>query len=70
MSQKNRTNDPMKTKNGRPRLGPLSMAQLKDLLTKTARPKDKNKIQSRLRELQSRAGNQVELEISKSSNDH
>jgi hypothetical protein len=33
--------NPMMTKNGKPRLGPLNMKQLTDLLAKTTKPKEK-----------------------------
>jgi hypothetical protein len=56
MSQKNRKSDPMKTKTGKPRLGPLNIQQLESMLEKTAKPKEKSKIINRIRELQSRPG--------------
>jgi hypothetical protein len=56
MSQKNRKSDPMKTKTGKPRLGPLNVQQLESMLEKTAKPKEKSKILNRLRELKSRPG--------------
>jgi hypothetical protein len=40
--------NPMLTKNGKPRLGPLNLKQLNDVLEKTSRPKDKAKIQKRI----------------------
>jgi len=46
--KKIRMNDPLKTKNGKTRLGPLSLAQLMDMLEKSSRPKDKAKIQNRI----------------------
>lgn len=46
--------DPMKTRNGKTRLGPLSIAQLEDLITKTSRPKDKDRMRTRLSQLQAR----------------
>jgi len=46
--------NPMLTKTGKTRLGPLNLAQLKDLLEKTSRAKDKGKIMNRIRELESR----------------
>jgi hypothetical protein len=49
-------NDPMKHKTGKTRLGPLTVAQLEDMLSKTSRAKDKSKIENRLRELKSRKG--------------
>lgn len=47
--------DPMKHKTGKPRLGPLNLAQLADLLEKSARPKDRAKIQSRINTLEKRS---------------
>jgi hypothetical protein len=47
-NQRTRMNDPMKTKTGKTRLGPLSLAQLTDMLEKTSRPKDKAKILNRV----------------------
>jgi hypothetical protein len=44
--------DPMKTKTGKTRLGPLSLAQLNDMLGKSSRPKDKSKIVSRIKRLE------------------
>ena len=55
-SQKNRVADPNKTKNGKPRLGPLNIQQLETMLEKTARPKEKSKIINRIRQLKSRPG--------------
>jgi hypothetical protein len=49
-------NDPMKHKGGKPRLGPLNVTQLEAMLKSVSRPKDKSKIQNRLRELKSRKG--------------
>ncbi len=46
--------DPMKHKSGKPRLGPLNLSQLKDMLEKSSKPKDKAKIQNRIRVLESR----------------
>jgi hypothetical protein len=56
MSQKNRKSDPMKTKTGKTRLGPLNIQQLESMLEKTAKPKEKSKIINRLRQLKSRPG--------------
>ena len=53
--KKIRVASPMLTKNGKQRLGPLSLKQLTDLLEKSSKPKDKAKIQSRIRTLESRA---------------
>lgn len=46
--------DPMKTKTGKTRLGPLNLAQLKELAEKASRPKDKAKILNRVRILEAR----------------
>jgi len=54
-SQKNRKADPNKTKNGRPRLGPLNFKQLETMLEKSSRPKERAKIQRRMQTLQKRA---------------
>jgi len=43
--------DPMRTRTGKPRLGPLNMRQLAELLVKESRPKIKVKIQNRIRTL-------------------
>lgn len=39
--------DPLKTRTGKTRLGPLSLTKLQEMLDK-ARPKDKTKIQNRI----------------------
>ncbi len=52
--KKVRIANPMLTKNGKQRLGPLSLTQLTDMLEKTSRPKDKGKIKNRIKELESR----------------
>jgi hypothetical protein len=51
-NQKSRMVDPMKTKTGKTRLGPLNMEQLEKLLETSSKPKDKVKIQTRIRTLQ------------------
>jgi hypothetical protein len=43
-NQRNRKNDPMLTKTGKARLGPLNVTQLNKLLESSTKPKDKNKI--------------------------
>jgi hypothetical protein len=52
--KKVRIASPMLTKNGKQRLGPLSLTQLTTMLEKSSRPKDRAKIQSRIRQLESR----------------
>ena len=47
--------DPMKTKTGKTRLGSLNLVQLREMLEKSSRPKDKSKIQNRIRTLESRS---------------
>jgi hypothetical protein len=49
-----RVASPMLTKNGKARLGPLNLEQLKIMLEKSSRPKDKSKIVNRIKELESR----------------
>ena len=44
-NQKNRTADPMRTKNGKERLGPLNVAQLTALKERTSQKKNIAKIQ-------------------------
>ena len=46
--------NPMLTKTGKQRLGPLSLKQLKEMLEKSSRPKDKAKILNRIKILESR----------------
>ena len=54
-NQKTRKADPMRTKNGKERLGPLNVTQLEKLLS-NARKKNVAKIHRRINELQSRPG--------------
>jgi len=54
-NQKSRKGDPMRTKNGKERLGPLNVAQLEKLLT-SARKKNQAKIQRRIGVLKARPG--------------
>ena len=44
--------DPMKTKTGKTRLGPLNLRQLTEMLTKESKAKNKSKIQTRIRALE------------------
>ena len=48
--------DPMKTRTGKTRLGPLNFRQLNELIAKESRPKVKAKIQQRIWELSQRPG--------------
>jgi len=43
-NQRNRKNDPMLTKTGKPRLGPLNATQLNKLMEASNKPKEKSKI--------------------------
>ena len=43
---KTKKKNPMLTKNGKPRLGPLNLVQLNDMLEKTSKPKEKAKIRN------------------------
>lgn len=54
-NQKSRKSNPMLTKNGNARLGPLNIAQLEKLL-ESARKKHVAKISRRIAELKSRKG--------------
>jgi hypothetical protein len=53
--QKARKSDPMRTKNGKERLGPLNVAQLEKLLT-GARKKNQAKISRRIAVIKGRPG--------------
>lgn len=44
--------DPMKTRTGKPRLGPLNITQLQELLSKTVKPKIKSQIQRKIQSLE------------------
>lgn len=57
-NQKTRKADPMRTKNGNPRLGPLNVSQLEKLLT-GARKRHVMKIARRIAELKSRPGYKI-----------
>lgn len=47
--------DPLKTKTGKTRLGPLTVAKLSEML-KTARKKDRTKLQNRINYLVNKKG--------------
>ena len=49
MAAKSFKRDPMKTKTGKTRLGPLNLEQLNKMLESSSRPKDKAKIQNRIK---------------------
>jgi hypothetical protein len=53
--QKSRKSDPLRTKNGKERLGPLNLAQLEKLLA-TARKKTAPKIARRIAVIKGRPG--------------
>ena len=57
-NQKTRKADPMRTKNGKERLGPLNVAQLEKLLA-NARKKTAPKIQRRIAVIKSRPGHKA-----------
>ena len=44
--------DPLKTKTGKTRLGPLNLKQLNEMLEKESKAKNKSKIQNRIRALE------------------
>jgi hypothetical protein len=54
MAAKDKKANPMMTKTGKPRLGPLNLEQLNTMLEKSSKPKEKSKILSRIRTLESR----------------
>jgi hypothetical protein len=54
MAAKEKKSNPMMTKTGKTRLGPLNLQQLNTMLEKSSKPKDKAKILSRIRTLESR----------------
>ena len=56
--QKSRKADPMRTKNGHPRLGPLNVSQLEKLLS-GARKKNVAKITRRITVLKGRPGYRI-----------
>ena len=47
-NQRNRKNDPMVSKTGKAKLGPLNLTQLTKLLDSSTKPKEKAKIQRAL----------------------
>ena len=53
--KKERKADPMKTKTGKPRLGPLNLVQLNDMLTKSNSAKQKSKVRNRIAQLEHRS---------------
>ena len=59
MAVKEKKVSPMLTKTGKTRLGPLSLNQLKEMLEKTSRPKDKGKIANRIKTLEKRLAKKV-----------
>jgi hypothetical protein len=50
MSIKNR--NPMTTRTGRPRLGPLNFRQLHELMNRSQKPKERVKIRNRISQLE------------------
>ena len=44
--------DPLKTRTGKTRLGPLNIKQLNEMLARESKPKNKGKIQNRIRALE------------------
>jgi|LakMenE01Jun11ns_1017448.scaffolds.fasta_scaffold9958427_16 hypothetical protein len=49
-----KTANPMQTRTGKPRLGPLNLNQLNTMLEKTSKKKDKRKILNRIALVQER----------------
>ena len=60
--QKSRKADPMRTKNGKERLGPLNIEQLEKLLA-NARKKTAPKIKRRIAVIKSRPGYRAPVEV-------
>jgi hypothetical protein len=52
--KKRKKANPMLTRTGKPRLKPLNLAQLNDMLQRTTKKKEKMKIESRIKVLLSR----------------
>lgn len=52
LAAKSTRSDPSKTKTGKIRLGPLNLSQLNDLLVKSVKPKERSKIQNRIKILE------------------
>lgn len=48
MAAKSKKANPMLTRNGKPRLGPLNVAQLEAMLEKSSKPKEQGKIRRAL----------------------
>jgi hypothetical protein len=67
MAVKSKAN-PMLTKTGKTRLGPLNLKQLTDLIEKTSKAKDKSKIQRRIAELTKRQGITVPVKTAEAQN--
>lgn len=65
--RKLKARDPMTTKTGKRRLGPLNLVQLEAMLQKESRPKNKGKILNRIRILALRKAKNGNLENSKQS---
>jgi hypothetical protein len=61
-NQKSRKSDPMRTKNGKERLGPLNVIQLEKLLA-SARKKNQAKILRRITVLKNRPDYKAPLEV-------
>ena len=47
-----RPQNPLKTRSGKTRLGPLGLSQLQELAEKSTKPKEKQKILNRIAQLQ------------------
>lgn len=62
---KNLKADPMKTRTGKLRLGPLSYQQLSEMLSK-AKAKDRSKIQNRIRILVDKTGYKIPESVANS----
>ena len=69
MAAKSKSRDPMKTRNDRVRLGPLSITQLEELFIKSGKKKEQAKIQKRLSTLVIRNTNNFIKKMNKDNKD-
>jgi hypothetical protein len=55
VSKSRRKANPLLTKNGRTRIKPMSLSKLQQTLESTSRPRDKDKLVRRIKQLEKRA---------------
>jgi len=61
--------DPMKTKTGKTRLGPLNLKQLYELLEKESKAKNKGKIRNRISTLEKRGHKLVSEKVAEAASE-